>query len=135
MLGVSTGPGAVLGASTSTPDSGSNDQGAVQGASTTTYSCTDGQYLTDFMRRGQSNNSEQVKKLQVFLNNQVGAGLTVSGDFDLGTENAVKAFQASNPVQILEPWGIVDPTGYVYKTTLRWINSMACGVTPPMPTL
>lgn len=125
--------GEVLGASTST--SGSNNQGSVLGATSGSYSCTDGAYLTDFMKRGQENNPEQVKKLQTFLNDQVQAGLTVSGIFDVETENAVKAFQASNPVQILEPWGISDPTGYVFKTTLRWINSMACGVTAPMPTL
>lgn len=135
VLGASTGPGEVLGASTSTPESNSNDQGAVQGASTTAYSCTDGAYITAFMRMGQANDVEEVKKLQTFLNNQVQAGLTVSGIFDLDTENAVKAFQASNPIQILEPWGITDPTGYVYKTTLRWINSTACGVTLPMPAL
>ena len=90
------------------------------------------------MGMGKHNDSAEVKKLQTFLNTQIGAGLTVNGVFDSATEEAVKNFQVKYWQDVLSPWkpfGLGDhqPTGYVYKTTARMINLLSCASlnTPP----
>ncbi|MBI5645121.1 hypothetical protein HY970_03415, partial [Candidatus Kaiserbacteria bacterium] len=69
-----------------------------------------------------------------FLNGETGTSLPISGFFGVLTENAVKAFQLKYAADILTPWGITEPTGYVYKTTLWKINMIYCAslnVPPP----
>ena len=57
------------------------------------------------------------------------------------TTAAVKTFQLKYKDEILSPWashglGADVATGYVYKTTLRWINLMKCSTLDlPMPQL
>lgn len=102
--------GSVLGASTG---------GSVLGAS-----C--GLYMDKFMRIGKKNDVEQVKKLQIFLNKELGLSIPVTGFFGPMTEAAVKQFQLKYAAQILTPWGITVPTGIVYQTTLRQINLLEC---------
>lgn len=84
--------------------------GAVLGASTdTNTSCK--VLISSYMKRGANNDSEQVKKLQIFLNSQnLGVTITVNGIFDLSTENAVKLFQEKNTKDILTPWGLTKAT-------------------------
>jgi hypothetical protein len=119
IVGWSTG--SVLGASTDTGTSTVNNQ-----------ACTI--LLTKFMRRGQRNDTEEVKKLQTFLNSQnLGITIPVTGFFGAQTENAVKLFQTKYAADVLTPWGLTAPTGYVYKTTLRWINHLACPSAPLPP--
>ncbi len=102
-------------------------------------SCTP--YLTSFIKFGANNDSEQVKKLQTFLNGYENANLTVNGVYDQATFDAVEKFQSAESLYVLKPWidaGFPDTvaTGYVYKTTLWRINSLNCaGVTLPMPKL
>jgi len=49
---------------------------------------------------------------------------------------AVRKFQKMHEPQILTPWGISEATGYVYKTTQRWINLSSCAsLNIPMPVL
>lgn len=109
--------GQVLGASTSTPNPGCDDV-----------------LLTDFMRRGKANNPSQVMLLQNFLNTEMDASLPVSGVFGLLTENVVKSFQTKYSDDVLAPWGITYPTGYVYKTTLWKINQIHCAdLNTPQP--
>ncbi|MBI2022970.1 peptidoglycan-binding protein [Candidatus Giovannonibacteria bacterium] len=93
-----------------------------------------------FLRYGDDNNSEEVKKLQLFLNSDLGINLPVTGFFGPQTFEAVKQFQLKYWNEILMPWvghGLPTsqtPTGYVYKTTLRWINFLECPSKPlPMP--
>ncbi len=113
--------GRVLGAST--------EEGRVLGEST---SC--GIYLNKYIKLGDKNNDkEEVKKLQLFLNEYLGLKLDVDGFYGLKTYNAVKAFQLKHQNEVLSPWVGVgklkkenDPTGYVYKTTQRWINMIKC---------
>ncbi len=113
--------GRVLGAST--------EEGRVLGEST---SC--GIYLNKYIKLGDKNNDkEEVKKLQVFLNEYLGLKLDVDGFYGLKTYNAVKVFQLKHQNEVLSPWVGVgklknenDPTGYVYKTTQRWINMIKC---------
>jgi hypothetical protein len=86
-----------------------------------------------YMRLGGSNNPDNVKKLQSFLNNELGLSLPVTGVFGPLTLDAVKQFQLKYWEQILKPWvplGLPSDhaaTGYVYKTTLYQINKLSCG--------
>jgi len=102
-----------------------------------------GIYLYDYIKYGANNNSEEVKKLQTFLNNYMGSNLTVSGVYDLATMQALNAFQVQCKEEVLKPWvdagsscNINQPTGYVYITTQRWINLIMCPtLNLPMPDL
>lgn len=103
------------------------EEGKVLGAST----CSP--YLTQYIKYGnKNNNKEEVKKLQEFLNENLGLNLTIDGNYGLKTYNAVKAFQVKYSKEILDPWFFTTPekakegTGYVYKTTQRWINMLKC---------
>ena len=107
--------GQVLGTSTEAGN------GQVLGAST---QCTP--YLTTYLRIGLHNDPAQVKKLQIFLNSNLGINLPTTGFFGPLTLAAVKQFQLKYAAQILSPWGIESPTGYVYKTTVAEINALAC---------
>jgi uncharacterized repeat protein (TIGR01451 family) len=121
--------GQVLGASTST--------GQVLGAS-----C--GLYLTSYIHpdRQNLNDPTQVKKLQIFLNWNLGLDLPVDGVYGASTIAAVNQFQVKYHIEVLKPWvplGLqtqFTPTGYVYQTTQRWINLIMCSaLNIPMPTL
>lgn len=90
-------------------------------------------FLNEFIRFGDDNNPQEVRKLQSFLNVVMDADLPVDGIYDLQTMEAVNAFQVRYKEEILRPWveeGIHDdeemPTGYVFLTTRRWINMMMC---------
>jgi mannosyl-glycoprotein endo-beta-N-acetylglucosaminidase len=57
-----------------------------------------------------------VKSLQSFLNQQVGAGLTVDGDFGQMTANAVKAYQTGHGLPVtgvwdFTLWSLIAPSG------------------------
>jgi hypothetical protein len=114
-------------------------EGQVLGAS---LSC--GLYLNDYIHpsRKSLNDPNEVKKLQTFLDIYMNANLPVTGDYDPATIAAVDRFQVRNNASVLAPWvpyGLqndMTPTGYVYKTTRRWINLIVCpplGI--PMPQL
>jgi hypothetical protein len=122
-----TSGGAVLGASTTTVPT------TITPAPSPTVSTSCSALLTSYMRYGKKNDSAQVTLLQQFLKNH-GYTVNVTGTFDLATLAAVKAFQKDHLADVLSPWGITDPTGYVYKTTLYEINKIACptlGATAP----
>lgn len=113
--------------------------GVVLGASTEI--CSE-PLLTSFLKMGVQNDPEQVKKLQNFLNEHMGANLPVTGTFGPLTFEAVKAFQLKYANEILVPWlpfGLPNaetPTGYVYKTTKYKINILYCATLPePAPQL
>jgi len=116
------GGGSVLGASTST--------GQVLGAS-----C--GLYLTQYIHpiRKDLNDPTEVKKLQTFLNQNLGSNLPVTGYYGNETIAAVNQFQVKYHIEVLAPWvplGLptqFTPTSYVYQTTQRWINLIMC---PPL---
>ena len=83
-------------------------------------------YLKSFMRLGQNNDQAEVEKLQTFLAEHLPYELPVSGVFDGPTEEAVLNFQERYRGEILDPWGIASPTGYVYLTTRKAINEIVC---------
>lgn len=125
---------------------GETSEGEVLGAATVAEdlplpaSC--GEYLRDHLRYGRANDPAQVKLLQEFLNEQMNAGLPVTGFFGKLTHEWVKKFQVAHRAEIIEPWIVAghsprtldQGTGYVFKTTKRAINMIKCSsLNIPMP--
>ncbi len=99
----------------------------VLGAATSTLPSGCTALIGSYMRMGKKDNDPaEVKKLQQFLNEQVGANLPITGYFGRLTDAAVRKFQSAHTSEVLTPWGIDAPTGFVYQTTLRWINLTHC---------
>ncbi|OGZ95066.1 MAG: hypothetical protein A3I44_00985 [Candidatus Sungbacteria bacterium RIFCSPLOWO2_02_FULL_51_17] len=128
--GGNSGGGSVLGASTTGGEEG-QAPGVEHGI------CPTGEYITQYMRIGRTNDPVEVKKLQALLNGLLGTHLPLTGFFGVLTNNAVKDFQRTYWEETLRPWGIprTDPTGYVYKLTKRALNMLKCKVTIPLPEL
>jgi len=113
VLGASTGPGQVLGAETS---------------------C--GIYLEKFLQKGRKNDLTAAVRLQLFLNNYLGAKLTIDGVIGLKTDSFIRKFQLAHKTNVLDPWGLKGPTGIVYLTTVTEINNIMCPtLNLPIPTL
>src|SRR3989344_4623940 len=111
--------GSVLGATTT--------EAVVEGEATTTpevISCDT--YLTAFIKAGQKNDAEQVTRLQSVLKNYEEADVEENGEYDAKTLAAVKVFQGKYASEILTPWGIQKPTGYVFLTTRKKVNEVYC---------
>ncbi len=84
-------------------------------------------YLHDYMRIDFVNDPAQVMLLQSFLKDMQGyQSVSVTGTFDQATFDAVSAFQTKYSQDILVPWGLTGPTGYVYILTLKKINEIYC---------
>ncbi len=83
-------------------------------------------YLTQFIRPGRYNDPGQVRKLQRFLNDYNDENLEVTGAYGMSTIEAVERLQSRYADEILTPWGINQPTGFVYMTTLRFVNKSTC---------
>jgi len=71
-----------------------------------------------------SNNVEEVKAWQTLLNKELNINLPITGFFGEKTFAAVKAFQEKYTNDVLKPWDITEPTGYVYKTTRALGNKL-----------
>jgi peptidoglycan hydrolase-like protein with peptidoglycan-binding domain len=78
------------------------------------------------MKLGWKNDGVEVAKLQAFLKNVEKLDVDVTGTFDQKTEDAVKAFQSKNLEKTMGPWGATKPSGFVYITTGKVINQIAC---------
>ena len=113
--------------------------GQVLGASA---SC--GIYLDQYIHpiRKYLNDPTEVKKLQTFLNMNLGTHLPITGYYGNRTIAAVNQFQVKYHIEVLQPWlnyGLpteYTPTEYVYKTTQRWINMIMCSaLNLPIPQL
>lgn len=90
-----------------------------------------GEYITEYIKFGAKNDSANVSRLQTFLNEYLGLSLTVDGQYNQATFDAVKQFQLKEAGEVLSPWIGVTlkdkvATGWVYKTTRRWINMIKC---------
>lgn len=109
---------------------GGGGGGSVLGT-TTPASCDT--YITSFMRMGQINNVDQVKRMQGILKNFEGADLEESGEYDEKSAAAIRAFQLKYSSEILTPWGIEEPTGYVFLTTKKKLNEVYCKNTKAFP--
>ncbi len=92
----------------------------------TLVSTTSCPLITDYLKLGGNNNPAQVTNLQIFLKNSEKLGVDVNGTFDQKTEDAVKSFQLKYLPSILGPWDATRATGFVYITTTKKINELAC---------
>jgi len=124
----SNGVGVVAGASTENTSENSSQEPVGQVLGESTCSAI---YLNDFLAFGKKNSPDQVKLLQIFLNEELGLNLAIDGKFGQQTKKAVIAFQEKYASEILTPWspfGLKSGkgTGYVYKTTKWKINMLKC---------
>ena len=78
------------------------------------------------IKLGNTNDAWDVKDLEDFLNAFEGESLEVNWVYDQADFEAVKRFQVKYASEILTPWGIKNPTGYVFKTTTEKINEIYC---------
>ncbi len=83
-------------------------------------------YLREFIKLGRENDRLEVLKLQLFLRTFEKLEVPVSGVYDQVTYEAVKVFQSRYSQDVLGPWGISAPTGYVFITTRLAINNIYC---------
>ena len=88
-------------------------------------------YIQNYLSFGSESVSSDVIRLQQFLNSHEGENLSTNGIFRMETKQAVERFQMKYKDQILTPWGITSPTGYVYITTRNTINKLYCGTKIP----
>ena len=108
--------------------------GTVLSASTSTVPAGPcGEYLTGYIKPGATNDSVQVARLQTFLKSYEGANVAITGTYDAATIAATEAFQLKFKDDILTPWGISQPTGYVYLTTRQMVNEVACRFSEKFP--
>lgn len=122
--GTGGGTGLVLGVFN--PGLGGSGGGAGSGGKVLGESIACEAYLNDYLRKGYKNNSDEVKKLQQFLNENLGRAIPINGIFGPMTYQAVKDFQQKEFSEIITPWNINHTTGIVYKTTKRRINNLKC---------
>lgn len=108
----------------------------VLGAATTTGAVVqcEGMYLTSYLKEGQENPTDQVVRLQLFLNT-FGFTTNVTGTFDASTTEAVRNFQVRYATEVLLPWKLATGTGFVFKTTRATINNIVCPGSEVMPTI
>ena len=83
-------------------------------------------YLTGYVTPYGTNDPEQVRLLEVFLRDGRGEPVVPDGTYDAASIVAIKRFQAEHVNDILIPWGIDYPTGFVYFTTRKKINELYC---------
>lgn len=114
--------GSTGGSSSGSPSSGSSSSG---GSYIGFYGCP---MITTYMKFGANNNTIEVTKLQNFLKNIEKLDVDVNGIFDRKTEKAVIAFQNKYSSTIMGPWSTNQGTGFVYITTQKQINKIACNL-------
>ena len=110
---------------------GGGGGGSVLGTATSTLSCDT--YITSFIRTGQTNDSEQVKRVQGVLRMFEESDVEENGEYDEKSAAAVRAFQLKYADEVLTPWGITQPTGYVFLTTRKKLNEIYCKNTKQFP--
>ncbi len=84
-------------------------------------------YINSYIKLNTNNNSEDVTKLETFLNTYEGESLSVNGIYEIPDYQAVIRFQEKYFDEVLTPWGFLTKgTGYVHKTTKAQINKLHC---------
>ncbi|GEM_PF-6451792 len=84
--------------------------------------------LNSYLRYGYNNDPTEVVKLQAFLKRIEGYDVDVNGVFDNKTLAGVNAFQTKFLDNVMGPWGASQSSGYVYITTKKKVNQIACNV-------
>jgi DNA-binding beta-propeller fold protein YncE len=111
----------------STPNAPESPSAPTQPGQTPPAVCTKPGYPTSFIRFGRTNNSEQVKLLQSFLNLFEKANLAVDGVYKQADRQAVITFQEKYAQDILAPWKLTRGTGNVFTKTLAKMIQLAEG--------
>ena len=75
----------------------------------------------------EQNDRDEVLKLQVFLQTKESLPVALTGVYDPQTVVAVRLFQRRYASEILAPWGLSEPTGFVGVHTIEVINRLYCG--------
>jgi Bacterial Ig domain len=83
-------------------------------------------YLRSYIYPNKKNIIEDVKNLQLFLNETQLEKLVVDGIYKDEDILAVKRYQTKYFDQIMSPWGAKVASGIVFKTTTAKINLMSC---------
>lgn len=83
-------------------------------------------YLSKYIKLESKNDPNEVRKLQQFLIDYENEKLTIDGVYKYNDYDAVKRFQVKYSKDVLTPWGLTKPTGYVYKTTITKVNQIIC---------
>ena len=71
------------------------------------------------------NTQAEVEKLEIFLISR-GESVAIDGIYGEDDVQAIKRFQLEYKQDVLDPWGITAPTGYVGRTSIAKINELAC---------
>jgi hypothetical protein len=72
------------------------------------------------------NDPEDVKKVQVFMNEHMHSNLQIDGTFDPDDQDIVRMFQEVYQIDILAPYDIEKPSGNVADPTITKINELVC---------
>jgi cysteine-rich repeat protein len=102
------------------------EKGEVKGAKDAPADIMSCNYLSTYIKLGESNDPVEVKKLETFLNEFEEENLAVNGIYEQVDFDAVFRFQNKYSEKILSPWNYQEPTGYVYITTKKKINELYC---------
>ena len=84
-------------------------------------------YLDVPVIAGEVNDPEAVVLVQHFLRTYEHFHIDITGVYDDKTQQAVREFQKRYVIDILAPWGLVEPTKDVSVTTLHKMNDIYCG--------
>lgn len=87
-------------------------------------------FLTVYFSPLISNTAADILKLQTFLKDTAKFNVIPTGIYDVQTINAVAAFQTRYASEVLSPWGVSRPSGNVFISTRKKINSMVCANAP-----
>jgi len=82
--------------------------------------------LTQYIKLGEDNDKDSVKKLENFLNDYEGQSVKVDGIYSTSDDQKVRAFQSKYKKDILEPIDLDEPTGNVLNMTVKKINELYC---------
>lgn len=83
--------------------------------------------LTSYIKlNSKTNDPENVRRLQLFLRDDLGYNARVTGIYGKLTFDLVKRFQLEYKEDVLAPWKLTKPTGWVYITTKKKVNDLYC---------
>ena len=86
------------------------------------------------IRLGATNDPEQVKLLEAYLNAELGLTLPIDGIYAKTDMDAVIAWQERYAPEILQPWGITKGTGFVSTFSLKKLASIQSSQCHPATT-
>ncbi len=126
--------GSVLGASTENTNTNGGEQPKPEEPKGEVLGAVCEPYLKSFIGFGRQNDTEQVIKLQKFLNTQ-GYNVPTTGVYGPTTMTAVKDFQIKHKDEVLTPWAtygisqseLESGTGFVGPMTIRTITKIVLG--------